>query len=215
MAVEAKICGLTRAEDAALAAAHGAWRLGVVFAGGPRQVTIAQARDVVAAARGVPVLGVFPPAPVETIAEVCIAAGLAGAQLHGDHPPGHAALLRGRGLEVWACWAIDLDDERPAPPGLTLDGADAVLVEGRWKGRSGGLGLTIPFAQARDLVAGLRGRRVILAGGLTPENVGEAIRVVGPDAVDVSSGVESSPGIKDPVRLVQFLENVRHASTAS
>jgi phosphoribosylanthranilate isomerase len=214
MVVDAKICGLTRPEDAALAAEHGAWRLGVIFAGGPRQLDPARARAIVSAAGRIPVLGVFGPGPVRTILEVIAEAGLAGAQLHGDHPPETAASLRDAGVEVWQCWAVDLDAPLPADTPARLRCARTVLLEARLGGQSGGLGLPLPLALAREARQRLRGPRVVLAGGLTESTVAEAIRVVRPDAVDVSSGVESSPGIKDPVRLVRFLENVRHASTA-
>jgi len=209
MRVDAKICGLTRPEDAALAVQLGAWRLGVIFAGGPRVVAPSRAREIVAAASGTPVLGVFGSESFRTMLEVIRSAGLAGAQLHGAQPPEVAQQLRSEGLEVWRVVAIDdaTDLELTLRPAMA--DVDAVLLEARAPGGAGGKGIRITMAvarQARDHAAGVR---VVLAGGLTPDSVEEAIQVVRPDAVDVSSGVESSPGIKDHDRLARFLEIVR------
>ncbi len=215
MPVEAKICGLTRPEDAALAAANGAWRLGVIFAGGPRLVDVPRARAIVAAAPRVPVMGVFGTQPVETILETVDAAGLGGAQLHGAYSTRDAAWLRQRGVAVWR--VIDL-----APVGWSRETvieamaeADALLVEPRVAGGSGGRGVPLALDIARAARDAVRGTCFVLAGGLTPGTLREAIRVVEPDVVDVSSGVEMSPGIKDPERLVRFLEIVRDARTAA
>ena len=215
MAVDAKICGLTRPEDAAFAVAHGAWRLGVVFASGPRVVTIEQARTIVAAAGGVPVLGVFGPQPVRTMLERMAGAGLSGAQLYGVHGAHVAPELRAQGLEVW--------NVVPVRPGLDLAGtlavaavdADALLIEASAPGGSGGRGIAVALELARAARVAAPPTRFVLAGGLTAESVAEAIRVVGPDAVDVSSGVESSPGVKDHDRLARFLENVLAARPAA
>jgi phosphoribosylanthranilate isomerase len=215
VAVDAKICGLTRPEDAAFAAAHGAWRLGIVFASGPRVVTTERARAIVAAAMGVPVLGVFGPEPVRTMLERVSAVGLAGVQLHGEHAPHVARDLRAHGLEVWNVVpvraAIDLADLLDAAG----TDADALLIEAGVPGGSGGRGIAIALDLARAARRAAPATRFVLAGGLTADSVGEAIRVVGPDAVDVSSGIESSPGVKDHDRLARFLENVLAARPAS
>ncbi len=217
MAVEVKICGLTRVEDAALAAAHGAWRLGVIFAGGHRTRTPAQASEIVAAAGGVPVIGVFGNQSVEAILAVAARARLSGVQLHGPSTVTDAARLRGSGLEVWRVARL------PADSLLVLagmaEGADLVLLEPRGaddRDAAGGRGVAIPLGVAlvarRSLPVGVR---VGLAGGLNCETLAKAIRVVGPDAVDVSSGIEQSPGIKDPGRLIRFLEIARDAHPAA
>jgi phosphoribosylanthranilate isomerase len=213
--VEAKICGLTRPEDAALAVELGAWRLGVIFAGGPRVVTAAQARGIVDAGAGVPVLGVFGPQPVATMLDTMRAAGLAGAQLHGDHLPDAAEQLHDQGFEVWRVLAITEGMDVTAEVRAAGGAADALLVEARVAGGSGGKGIAIPLDVARAARLAAPATRFVLAGGLTPESVVTAIRVVGPDAVDVSSGVESSPGIKDRARLARFLENVFAARPAA
>ncbi len=215
MAVEVKICGLTRPEDAAFAATHGASRLGVIFAGGPRQLDAGRARSIVNAAAGVPVLGVFGPAPLATMLEVVDRAGLAGIQLHGDHPRGIATALRDAGLEVWRVVPIDDASDLPTLLGANAEEADAVLIEARVPGGAGGRGVVLPLELARAARVAASNTRFVLAGGLVPETVGEVIRVVRPDMVDVSSGVEISPGIKDRARLTRFLESVfaAHAAT--
>ena len=214
MRVEAKICGLTQPDDAAFAAAQGAWRLGVVFASGPRVVSTAQAREIVAAASGVPVLGVFGSQPVRTMLETIRAAGLAGAQLHGEHSADVARQLRAAGIEVWRVL--------PIGPGMDLStlltdavrDVDAVLLEAQSAAGSGGKGIPIAPDLARTARLAAPDARVVLAGGLTADNVCDAIGVVRPDAVDVSSGIESSPGVKDRDLLARFLENVRAARIA-
>jgi phosphoribosylanthranilate isomerase len=213
--VDAKICGLTRPADAALAAAHGAWRLGVIFAGGPRLLTTAQARAVVDAASGVPVLGVFGPQPLRTILQTVSASGVRGVQLHGEHPGHIAGELRATGLEVWRVVPLVAGMDLAAVLGGAAEDADTLLVEAGREGGSGGQGIVIPHDLARSARLAAPAVRFALAGGLMPESVGEAIRVVGPDVVDVSSGVESSPGVKDSGRLVRFLENVRAARPPS
>jgi len=214
MAVEAKICGLTRPEDAAAAAAGGAAYLGVVFASGPRVVPPARAAEIVAAAGGVPVLGVFGSQPVDEILDIAAAAGLAGAQLHGDYPGQDAARLRAAGLEVWRVVRIAAPPDLDRLEGATAD-ADAVLVEPRVAHADGGTGVSLDLAVAREARARLMNRRMVLAGGLTPDNVASAVALVRPDVVDVSSGVEHLPGIKDPNKIAAFLEAVLGPSAIS
>lgn len=217
MAVDVKICGLTRAEDAALAAAHGAWRLGVIFAGGPRRRTPAQAAEIVAAAGGVPVIGVFGDQPMGVVLGVAAQARLAGVQLHGHSTAADAARLRGAGLEVWRVARLPADSETSLV-GMAEE-ADLVLLEPRGVNGpdvGGGRGVLIEMNVARTARCAFpSGVRVGLAGGLTCDNLADAIRVVGPDAVDVSSGIEQSPGIKDPGRLIRFLEIARDAHPAA
>ena len=208
MRVDAKICGLMQPGDAAFAALHGAWRLGVVFANGPRVVTTEQARDIVAAAAGVPVLGVFGSQPLRTMLEIVRTAGLAGVQLHGEHDADEAHQLRLAGLEVWRVVPIALGIDLLSVLASAAQHADAVLLEARTPGGSGGKGVRLPVELARAARLAAPATRIVLAGGLTADNVREAIRVVQPDVVDVSSGIESSPGHKDRDRLARFLENV-------
>ncbi|MEO8478262.1 MAG: phosphoribosylanthranilate isomerase [Gemmatimonadota bacterium] len=208
--VGAKICGVTRAEDAALAVAHGAVRVGVVFAGGPREVSVEVAREIVAAAGAVPVLAVVRPGPVAALIELARATGVRGLQLHGKASDHLAASLRRLGLEVWRQVALREGDDVVALVGVGMRHADAILIEPRAAdGGSGGRGLVLDREVALVARGAIGPGRMVLAGGLSPESVRAAIRRVQPDLVDVSSGVESAPGIKDPGRLMRFLEAVR------
>jgi phosphoribosylanthranilate isomerase len=207
MGVRIKICGLTRALDGAVAAEAGASYLGVVFAGGPRVISVERAQEVVAAAAGVPVVGVFADQLVEEILQICDRARLSGAQLHGPYSRPAAERLRGAGLEVWRVVRIatpaDLDSLAEA-----VAESDAVLVEPRVPHASGGAGIPLDLAVAREARSRLAGHRMALAGGLTPETVAEALALVRPEIVDVSSGVERLPGIKDRNRIARFVEAV-------
>ncbi len=214
MGVEAKICGLTRPEDAALAVAHGATRLGVVFAWGPRVVTAARAAEIVAAAGDVPVLAVVAGGSADELLDLAIRTGVRGFPLHGVSDPLVAAELQARGREVWRVATLaSLAEVHRAVTAARL-GADAVLVEPHHATGSGGRGVPLDPELARAARAALDDVPMVLAGGLRAETVAEAIRLVSPDIVDVSSGVESEPGVKDPRRLVQFLEAVRDARPA-
>jgi len=207
VAVRVKICGLTRPEDAAFAAGAGASFLGVVFAGGPRRVSFAKAAEIAAASRGVPVLGVFGDQAPGEIARNVRETGLAGAQLHGPYTADDAARLVEAGLIVWRVLRIaraadlDLLDE-------TWPHAETVLIEPKVPHAQGGTGAALDLALAVEARRRLAGRRMGLAGGLTPETVGPSVALVRPDVVDVSSGVESLPGIKDHEQIARFLEAV-------
>jgi phosphoribosylanthranilate isomerase len=207
MAVKIKICGLTRAADAARSAAAGASYLGVVFAGGPRMVTPAGAAEVVRGGGGLPALGVFGDQPVEEILQICEQAGLSGAQLHGSYSPSVAARLRATGLLVWRVVRIATPSDLDAL-GDAIAESDAVLVEPRVSHARGGPGIPLDLAVAQEARRRLTGHPMVLAGGLTPESVAEAAALVRPEIVDVSSGIERQPGVKDPERLARFVEAV-------
>jgi phosphoribosylanthranilate isomerase len=213
VAVEVKICGLTRVEDAAAAVAAGADYLGVVFAGGPRMLDVPRAAAIVAAAGQRPVLGVFGAQPVEEILRLRDACGLAGAQLHGAYLADDACRLGREGLLVWRVVRLadagDLDQLESAE-----EAADAVLVEPRVGHAQGGAGVALPLALARDARRRLQ-CRLVLAGGLRAATVAEAVGLVRPDVVDVSSGVEILPGIKDSRKIEQFVEAVRGLSSVA
>ncbi len=209
MPLPAKICGLTRPGDAEAALRWGASWLGMIFAGGPRQVTLEQARGVVRAAGGqVPVFGVFSSQTREEILEVRDATGLSGAQLHQEPPPALVESLLQEGMKVLVVARLTSIGELSRLDPLLALGVP-ILVEPRVTGRLGGSGVALPLDLARQARAHLTGRTMFLAGGLTPESVAEAVRAVAPDAVDVSSGVEQIPGIKDHDRLARFLEVLR------
>lgn len=215
MRVEAKICGVTRPDDAAHAVSHGAARIGVVFAWGPRVVTIDRARAIVQAAGNVPVIGVVSAeSPTAHLLSLANAAGLRGLQLHGPSSATTARALAAAGLEVWRVATVG---SRATLEEVVLQGsqgADVVLLEPLVDGQAGGRGVALDMMLAREGRVLLEGHRVGLAGGLTPDTVGPAIQFVGPDIVDVSSGVEDAPGIKSPERVARFLEAVRDAGSA-
>jgi len=202
-----KICGLTRPADAAAAAAAGASYLGVVFAGGPRVVSAAAAAAVRAAGAGVPVFGVFGEQSVENILHVSREAGLSGAQLHGAYRRDDAARLRAEGLVVWRVVRIASPDDLDTLAEAARD-ADAVLVEPRVPHASGGSGVSLDLAVAREARSRLAGTTMVLAGGLVPATVAQAVALVRPEVVDVSSGVEHLPGVKDPEKIARFMEAV-------
>ncbi|NOT44196.1 MAG: phosphoribosylanthranilate isomerase [Acidobacteria bacterium] len=198
-----KVCGLTRADDVAAAVRLGATAVGFVFwPASPRHLTAADAAPLVAAVPDdVLPVGVFVDASVETIRQVMRASGIRAVQLHGDEPSSYADAL-GRPLWRAADLATVADVERAWPPDvqLLLDAGDPV--------RRGGTGRVIDWAGAAEVAAR---RPVVLAGGLGPDNVAEAIRTVRPVGVDVSSGVERTPGTKDHDRLARFLTAARRA----
>jgi phosphoribosylanthranilate isomerase len=207
VAAKIKICGIMRPHDGASAVAAGASYLGVVFAEGPRTVTEHIAREIVAAAGGVAVMGVFATQPAEEILQIRDRAGLSGAQLHGSYSPASASRLRAAGLEVWRVVRI------AAPSDLDLlaeaaNESDVVLVEPKVAHLRGGAGLPLDLAVAREARARLAGHPMALAGGLTAETVAEALALVRPEIVDVSSGVERLPGIKDLDKIARFVEAV-------
>ncbi|MFI5255751.1 MAG: N-(5'-phosphoribosyl)anthranilate isomerase [Gemmatimonadales bacterium] len=209
MAVEVKICGLTRPLDAELADEGGASYLGVIFAGGPRHRSPAQARQVLAGRRARKV-GVFDEQSPSEIAAVAREVGLDVVQLHGVSDPGRINEVRdATGLEVWTV-VRTADGMLPPAVEALADEADALVVDALVPGRLGGTGVTVPWgALGESLDAMERGHRIVLAGGLDSENVGEAIGYVSPVIVDVSSGVESAPGIKDHARIRAFIAAVR------
>ncbi|MFI5231932.1 MAG: N-(5'-phosphoribosyl)anthranilate isomerase [Gemmatimonadales bacterium] len=203
-----KFCGLTRVEDAREAARIGAAYVGAIFAGGPRHVTPERARELFHAAEGGPAaVGVFGADDADDIAAGAISAGVEVIQLHGDPRAADVRAVRARfGGRVWAVaradgsmlpeWAEELFHE-----------ADAVLLDAHVHGRLGGTGVKLEWGALADSVAALRGRTpVVLAGGLNAANVAEAVRLLAPEVVDVSSGVESAPGIKDHAKMRAFFD---------
>jgi phosphoribosylanthranilate isomerase len=200
-----KVCGITRLGDALDAAAHGATALGFVFwPGSPRSITAEDARDIIRMLpASVTPVGVFVNQSVGEITRIATTARLGAIQLHGDEDPAYAVAL------PWPVWrAVGLSNAGAAravdgwPAGTTflLDAHDPV--------RRGGTGHTIDWDAAASLA---RFTRVVLAGGLTADNVGQAIATVRPWGVDVSSGVETAPGVKDLDKMTRFLAHARAA----
>ena len=209
-----KVCGLTRPEDAERAETLGAGYLGVILAGGPRLVTTARAAEVLGPPRpGVRRVAVFGAQGVEEVARVRDALRLDVVQLHGAATPDAVAWLRARGAA--APWPVVRVTGGLLPPeAADLAAAAGVLVlDALVAGQLGGTGVALDWPALAGAVGALRagvpGVQLVVAGGLRPGNVRAMCRILLPDVVDVSSGVEGSPGIKDPARLAQFLSEAR------
>jgi len=199
-----KICGLTTAADAVHAVSCGADALGLnFFRGSRRYVPEQDAREIVEAVGSrAGVVGVFVNEDPGAIAALCARLGIERVQLHGDEPPEEAARIG-----LWRIKAIrgacakDLDSLRDYP-------CEAFLLDAGGPGEYGGTGKTLPWkaipGRFRDL-----GKPWALAGGLTPENVARAIAEAGPSGVDTASGVEISPGRKDPEKVEAFIRNAK------
>jgi phosphoribosylanthranilate isomerase len=200
MAVEVKICGVTRPEDAEAAATAGADYIGVNFwPRSRRHVTVERALEVVAALPGdVKKVGVFVNAPATQVVEIAARVGLDLVQLHGDEDVAYARAL-GRPF-VRALRVATAADVRAA-----ADWREAafVLYDSPSPGY-GGSGQTFDWSLAE--AARSAGTRFFLAGGLDPTNVGQAVRRVRPAGVDVAGGVESAPGVKDHDKLRRFID---------
>jgi phosphoribosylanthranilate isomerase len=200
-----KICGITRLVDARAAVDAGANALGFVFwPGSPRFIDPYRARTIVCELPPfVTAVGLFVNQPPHYAAAVASLAHLGAVQLHGDETPAHAAAV-GRPI-IKAMTIADATAERlrawPPDATILLDAHDPV--------RRGGTGRTIDWSGAAAVA---RLRRVLLAGGLTPENVAEAVERVHPFGIDVSSGVESAPGVKNHERLRALFEAL-HATS--
>ncbi|HJU68695.1 MAG TPA: phosphoribosylanthranilate isomerase [Gemmatimonadaceae bacterium] len=210
---EIKFCGLTRHIDVEVATQLGAAFVGAVFADGPRRVTAEQARMLFGDVTGARKVGVFADQSVDEIARTAELASLDVVQLHADPTPAAVdAVKTATGLETWAAMRIS-----NAPSEEDLDGlissADAILFDTRSGKALGGTGSAFDWALLTNLLdQHRRGRaRVVLAGGLNPTLVPRAIAAVHPDIVDVSSGVEVAPGVKDHRLMRAFTEAVRSA----
>ena len=207
VAPEIKFCGLTRPEDAARAVAFGAAYAGAIFAGGPRRLDVAEARTMFAELAGSSVqrVGVFADSPVDDVLRIADATQLHVLQLHDGATAARVLSLRVRfSGAIWAVVRASGSSLEPVSEAL-LSSIDAVVLDTAVAGRMGGTGVVFDWSGCADAVRGLSARcAVVLAGGLRPANVQEAVRLLAPRVVDVSSGVESAPGIKDPELMRAF-----------
>jgi phosphoribosylanthranilate isomerase len=197
---------MTRPLDAALAAEIGANYVGVVFADGPRRVDADAGREILdAAGSEVMRVGVFGTNDPAEIAKTAAIAHLDVVQLHADPSISDiTAVRRSFPGEIWAAIRIAGSHIRAESQPL-FDDADAVVLDARSEKKLGGTGEALPWGDlALDLARDRGSAAVVLAGGLKPGNVASAIRTLGPDVVDVSSGIESSPGKKDPWLMREF-----------
>lgn len=207
MRTRVKICGITRIEDARAAAHAGADAIGLVFyEGSPRHVTPARAAEIVAALPPcVSVVALFVNAPRTQVRHVLDTVPVDLLQFHGEETPGDCRGFGRRYLK-----AIRMrDDVDVATQARRYHDAAGLLLDAYAPNRHGGTGMRFDWARVpRDLDLPL-----ILAGGLTPENVAQAVRQVRPWAVDVSGGVEAAKGIKDETRMRAFVRKVNSVET--
>ena len=233
-----KICGNTTLDDARLAAEFGADALGFILAPSKRQVTPEEVAAITSELpEDVVTIGVFTTANIAEIVNATRRAGLKGVQLHTRNDSRLVSALRAElGPDWFLMQVVDraVDQAGPAQDdrfvreletALSDPMLDAVLVDAAKGGTSGGMGIAFPWEGTAPLLRaaqeraggehrrlGARAPKLIVAGGLTAENVAEAISALRPDGVDVASGVEAAPGRKDPERLRAFLMQARGAA---
>ncbi|MFW6151883.1 MAG: phosphoribosylanthranilate isomerase [Verrucomicrobiota bacterium] len=203
--LDVKICGLTNAGDASFALESGADYLGfVLYKGSPRGIGREDlrciVRDLPDAARCV---GVFVNEAPEVIEDIVAESNLVAAQLNGDEDSSRFA---GISCRIWRAVRLERDIVSPDP---NLWDVERYVVDTAVKGMYGGTGVTADWTLASEFA---RGKPVMLAGGLTSANVVQAVKSVGPAGVDVSSGVESAPGVKDRGAVRDFIQRARSAA---
>lgn len=212
MTTAIKFCGITLREDVSMAAELGAAYVGAIFAESSRRVTPDEAAEIWTAAAEVRKVGVFGDASVNEILEAADVSGLDVIQLHAG--PGAGTIGKLRASFRGGIWSVI----RIGDPGtLTAAGesaeADAILVDSYSESGLGGTGRAFDWEREAAAIRRLTGDKpLVVAGGLDPDNVVAAIRALAPDVVDVSSGVESSPGVKDHARMRAFASAVERAN---
>ena len=195
-----KVCGITTPDDARLAAEYGADAVGLVFAESSRKVRLEEAREIAAALPdGINKVGVFVDAEPEKVLRIAAEVGLDYAQLHGDESPDVVAAVRDEGLKVMKAFRVRAIASLEA---LRYYEADLFLLDAYSERLRGGTGERFEWALAKSL----KGRgNIVISGGLTPENVREAIRFFEPYGVDASSSLEDAPGKKNAERVRRFV----------
>ncbi len=203
-----KICGITNSDDAKLCAELGAHAIGLNFhPESPRSISPYAARKIIADLPPfVSTVGIFVNWAPEPVIVLTQALRLSFAQLHGDESP---QVVTETAKKVPVIKALRVGPNTPIPLFLKYHFASALLLDGARIGEFGGTGQTLDWQVAREAALA---QRIILAGGLTPENVAEAIATVRPYAVDVASGVEASPGKKDHGKLRAFFDEANRAN---
>jgi phosphoribosylanthranilate isomerase len=213
--VAVKFCGITRTEDAAVVRACGGSYAGVVMAGGPRSLEEIRARKVLGAvAPGVARVVVVPGPDSQSVADLARRLAVNVVQLHGDPRPADVERLRALWEgEVWSVVRSE-DVERRSGDDLQAlgDVSHALVVDSGRPGTFGGTGQPFEWRRVAPFLRLSKRTILVLAGGLTAENVGRAIEELSPDIVDVSSGVESAPGVKDHSRMRAFADAAHRIS---
>lgn len=217
--VKVKICGITNAEDARDAVALGADALGFIFADSPRRITETAARVIIKSLPPfISSVGLFVNESIERVKDVCEFCGIYTVQLHGEEPPEYLYGLAGykiikafRVVEQASSLLKEHRQDACATNRGVLDilkeySVDAFLLDGYTQGKMGGTGTSFPWEIAKEAK---RFGQIIIAGGLTPENIADAIIAAHPYAVDVSSGVETRPGKKDKDLMKRFIAVVK------
>ncbi len=201
-----KICGTTNVDDALLAVALDADALGFIFAPSKRQIAPRRAQDIVARVpREIHTVGVFRNEARERVVDIVHNVGLSTAQLHGNESPADVEWISERIPNVIKAVAAGTDQARRADEFAT----SILLVDALTPGGGGG-GKTFDWSLMSEIPSG---KHILLAGGLSPDNVRSAIDVVSPWGVDVASGVEKEPGRKDPAALRKFIQNAKGISS--
>ena len=201
-----KICGIKTVDDALAAMDAGADLIGFNFyPKSSRYIEVGRCRDIMSVMRKyghITYVGVFVNASVTEIYATLETLGLSLAQLHGEETPEMMIALAGKAFKAFRGVPQSLD-------GFARDQAPALLIDAAVKGAYGGTGITADWDRAAKVA---KRYPLLLAGGLTPENVAEAVRRVSPWGVDVASGVESSPGVKDANKMQAFVREVKSAA---
>lgn len=206
-----KICGVTSREEARLAVDLGADFVGLNFyPPSPRFLATERAAEIAAAVEGrAELVGVFVNRPPVEVEQIAAAVGLDLLQFHGEETAAEIRPFARRALKAFRV--------RDRIDAATLAGFEAAwgwLIDARHPQLYGGTGESWQFESLRDL-AGVRGRRIFIAGGLGPASVKQAIRAARPYGIDLCSGVESEPGRKDPELLARLFEEIRHGETST
>lgn len=205
--VEVKFCGMTRPDDVQHAVGLGAAWVGAIFTTSPRRVEPEQAAAILAPTSGTPTrrVGVFGDESLDWILDAATKAGLEVVQLHRPRPAADLDRLHEARLLVWTVLRVGPDGLGAVEMDQFRQG-DAIVLDTLAAGVLGGTGRTFDWSSVAARIAGARtGRRIVLAGGLRPGNVADAVARLAPDVVDVSSGVEHSPGVKDHRRMSDFM----------
>ncbi|MDI6751652.1 MAG: phosphoribosylanthranilate isomerase [bacterium] len=200
LVVKVKICGITCKEDAEAAVNFGADAIGFVFADSPRRITSDKAREIISVLPPfIATVGIFVNEDEKEVRRIASFCGISILQFHGDETPSYCSKFP-RVIKAFRIKGRE-DIKR-----IREYKAETWLLDTYQEEKPGGTGVTFDWSVACDLA---KEKRIILSGGLTPENVASAIKIVSPYAVDVSSGVEEYPGKKDHKKLEEFIRNAK------